>query len=147
MSHVVLIKANITDLEVVASACKRLGFHFHLQQKTFRWYGTWLNDFDAALAAHEQGIDPKDYGKCDHAISIPGANYEVGLLEREGSYQLLFDFYEHAIKEQLGGEGAPRFLQAYAVEAALKQARSQGYLVHEQTLEDGTITLQLTEVA
>ena len=38
-----------------------------------------------------------------------------------------------------------RFLQAYAVEKVRLEARKQGYQVSEQTLQDGSVKLQIVE--
>ena len=66
MSHISKIEMEITDLESLKAACKRLGFTFQEYQKTYQWYGRWVGDTKLP-----EGILESDLGKCDHAIQVP----------------------------------------------------------------------------
>lgn len=150
MSHVVSIKTELRDIEAVKAACKELGLVFKENQKTIRWYGQWMNDYDAADAAYKLGIDPKQYGTCNHAIEVPGSNYDVGLLRNPvtGGYRIYFDFYGcngRRIQEAIGEHGG-KLVQYYAAHKATMAARAKGYLVSRQTAANGNIKLVVTGV-
>jgi hypothetical protein len=141
MSHVAEIEIQITDLAALAAACRRLGFVFREGQKTYRWYGRWEGDYPLP-----EGFSQEDLGKCDHAIQVPGADYEVGVVKaRQGmGYRLLWDFWSQGgLTERLGGK-AKKLVQAYGVEKAKREARKQGFSVYETTRKDGSVRLTLT---
>ncbi|MEW6443184.1 MAG: DUF1257 domain-containing protein [bacterium] len=141
MSHVAIIEIEITDLAALTAACKRLGFSFQENQKTYEWYGRWEGDYPLP-----EGFSQEDLGKCDHAIRVPGAGYEVGVVKarKKSGYQLLWDFWSQGgLSEELGPK-AEKLVQAYGVEKAKREARKQGFSVYETTREDGTVRLTLT---
>jgi hypothetical protein len=127
MSHITKVEVEIKDLEALAAACRRLGCELRLGQRTFVWYS---------------GTD----GTCEHAVSVPGASYEVGVAARQDGrpgYALLWDSYSYGGLEAKLGQGACRLVQAYGVEAATRAARRQGYSVTETTREDGAVVLKV----
>ena len=65
MSHISKIELEVKDIQVLISACKRLGLELLKGQKTFKWYG-------------------KEAG-CDHAVRVPGADYEIGVVKDEAA--------------------------------------------------------------
>jgi hypothetical protein len=142
MSHVAEIEIEITDLAALAAACRRLGFVFREGQKTYKWYGRWEGDYPLP-----EGFSQEDLGKCDHAIQVPGAAYEVGVVkarQRGAGYRLLWDFWcQGGLTERLGPK-AERLVQAYGVEKAKQEARKQGFSVYETARADGTVRLTLT---
>lgn len=141
MSHVAIIEIEVTDLAALAAACQRLGFAFRENQKTYKWYGRWEGDYPLP-----EGFSQEDLGKCDHAIRVPGADYEVGVAKarRKPGYQLLWDFWSQGgLTEKLGQKGE-KLVQAYGVEKAKREARRQGFSVYETTREDGSVRLTLT---
>jgi hypothetical protein len=116
MSHISKIELEVRDLGILGQACARLGLQLIRGQKTFRWYG-------------------KD-AQCDQAIKIPGANYEIGVLYRNGLYELNCDFYDSNIEKVIGRKGG-LLKQAYAVEKTKIEARKKGYSVLERQTENG----------
>lgn len=150
MSHVVTGDLDIKDLEALKTACAEVGLEFREHQRTFKWYGKWMNDYNAQDAAVTQGYNPEDFGKCEHAIGVPGkpSAYEIGLVKnREGSgYQLLYDNWQggHGL-EAVAGKGLNKFKQAYVLNAAEKQARkTNGYISStRQKLDDGSVRLRI----
>ena len=116
MSHISKIELEVKDLRLLGQACTRLGLNLIRGQKTFRWYG-------------------KD-GQCDHAIKIPGANYEIGVLYKSGLYELNCDFYDSNIEKVIGKKGG-LLKQAYAVDKTKIEARKKGYSVLECPTENG----------
>ncbi len=111
----------------------RLGFTFVEGQKTYRWYGSYVGDWPLP-----EGIRRQDLGKCDHAIRVPGADYEVGIVQQGEKYTLLYDFWEEAL-----GDNAEKLMQAYAIEAAKSEAQRAGYGVWEEQMEDGSVKLHV----
>ena len=89
MSHISKIELVIHSLEDLKDACRKLGFEFIKNQKTFKWYGRWVGDTPLP-----EGINIEDLGKCDHAIRVPGCNYEVGVVKRGDHYTLLWDYFD-----------------------------------------------------
>lgn len=125
MSHIQTIEINITNVQALKNACKRLGLEWKQDQKTFKWYGA----------------NPE---KCDHAITAPGANYEIGVLkngDRKG-YTLQVDYYDRGITAKIGQLGG-LFKQAYALETAKLEAIKKGYSVREHKVNDRQIELRI----
>lgn len=149
MSHVVSIKTELKDLAAVQSACAELGLVFKQNQKYIRWYGKWMNDYDAADAAYKLGIKPEQYGTCDHAIELPGCDYDIGLLRNPvtGGYRLYFDFYGEGKKIQKAlGDNGQKLLQHYAACKATAEAKMKGWLTQRTLQPNGNIKLQLTNL-
>ena len=141
--HVVLVRARIKSLTALSRAVKRLGGQLNLNQRQYRWWGSWLDDYHKDDAAYKQGVAAADYGKCDHAIVFEGVNYEIGVVKQDDGFNLVFDFMDDQLIGRLGGNGAPKLLQSYAVEAAIEQAQQQCQVVTESVLADGSIQLRI----
>jgi hypothetical protein len=116
MSHLVTIEARLRDPVAIAVACRRLGLAepVHGTAQLFSGEATGL------------------------LVQLPGWRYPVVLDTQKGTAS-----YDHFS----GRWGEPaqldHFLQAYAVELARLEARKKGYAVSEQTLQDGSIRLQI----
>lgn len=156
MSHVV---ANpdfvITDLDALAEACPSIGLEFRRDQLTWKWYGTWVNDYSAADAAYKSGIKPEDYGKCLHAIGVQGnaTAYEIGLVPNphgEG-FIPVYDFYGSsgdAIRQR-ASQGLEKLRVAYSTVLAEKMLGQyvpgqKAWQVEKQKQPDGSIKLVAT---
>lgn len=145
MSHMICISTRIRDLKAAALAAKRMGGTLDVNKKTFEWYSRWLDDYSKEDAAYKQGIKTEDYGKCDACINFPGINYGVGLVKtEEGDYKIVFDFFDSALKEKMGGQGGEAFIQAYAAEVVKLQASKRGQKYTEKTAADGSIIIHIT---
>ena len=116
MSHISKIELEVKDLAVLNRACSRLGLEFVKGQKSFKWFGKEAS--------------------CDHAVKIPGASYEVGVVKTGGSYELRCDYYDARIEEKIGRRGGA-LKQAYAVEKVKVEARRKGYFVVEKKTQSG----------
>jgi len=134
MSHVSRIETEIGDLECLERACALLGFQFVRGQTTYKWYGRLVNPQSTELP---EGITQDELGTCTHAIKVPQAEYEVGVVRRNGKYVLLCDFWDSKLRQRIG-EGGGRLKQAYAIEKTKKEARKRNYLVRELKIEGGT---------
>lgn len=138
MSHCAKIKAEVKDLEAVKKACTRLGFEFKENQKTYTWYGRSVGDYPIP-----EGYTVHDLGKCDHAIKVPNVNYEIGICKSKTNpkqYDLMWDFYDQRLANAVGGNTAPKLVQAISLEQGKITARKKGFSVMEKKM-DGKIRL------
>ena len=112
-------------------------------QKTYAWFGRWVGD-----SPLPKNTNVADLGKCTHAIKVPGAKYEVGVVEMpDGTFTLRYDFWSAGGLNVKLGDGAGLLKQAYGIEAAKIAARRKGFSCYEQVLEDGkTIELVMRRV-
>jgi hypothetical protein len=116
MSHISKIELEVRDLGILSQACERMGLGLIRGKRSFRWYG-------------------KD-APCDHAIKVPGADYEIGVINKDGLYELTCDFYDRTIEKVIGRHGG-LLRQAYAVEKTKTEARKKGYSLLERQTDNG----------
>jgi len=121
MSHISKIELQVNDLSILVSACTRIGLELIRSKKSFKWYGK--------------------EAPCDHAIRVPNADYEIGVINRDGIYELNCDFFDRNLELVIGKNGG-LMKQAYAVEKTMIEARRKGYSVLERKTENG-IRLQV----
>jgi len=126
VSHISKIELVIKDLEALKSACKRLGFEFREGQKTYQWYGRWVWD-----SPMPEGVTEEELGKCNHAIHVPGAKYEIGVVRKGNAYILLYDSWIKGGLTKHIGKDAGKLKQIYAVEKIRLEARKKGMKVLE----------------
>jgi hypothetical protein len=156
MSHVVAYK-NIVYPEsciqdgTLARALDELGMELIVGKKTFNWYGRWLDDYQREDAAFRQGVDPSQYGKCEHAIRIKGArptDYEIGLVRTADGTGFIpvLDFFGsgNKLREFVGDKGQ-HLGTAYNKAAIYQEAQVNGYAMTEETLDSGKIRLVATK--
>lgn len=146
MSHVATIEVEVKSLKALKMACINLGLEFVEGQRTYKWYGKWVQDYHGDDAAYKHGIKPEDYGKCDHAIRIPGNSnaYEIGVVRKaNGSYAIVYDFWgPGAVLKNYIGQDGNRLKQEYALCAATLAAQAEGFSVKRVNQQhDGTIRL------
>jgi len=126
LSHISKIELEILSLEDLKLACKRLGFTFIDNQKTYQWYGRWVGD-----SPLPEGIIEDDLGKCDHAIKVPECAYEIGVVKRGLKYILLWDSWHAGGLEKKIGQNAGLLKQAYTIERIKREAKRKRYQVRE----------------
>ncbi|MEW4561486.1 DUF1257 domain-containing protein [Bremerella sp. JC770] len=114
VSHIVMIQTEVRDLEAIRQATRRL----QLPEPTF----------DEVQLFSER--------KTGWAIQLRDWRYPVVANLESGRVD--FDNYGGRWGKQ---QELDQFLQRYAVEAAVIQARKQGHSTTEQTLADGSIKL------
>ena len=144
MSHVSEIKLELKDLDAVEEAAKACGLELVRGQQTFKWYGTFVGD-----TTPPAGRDPKDYGKCEHALrqTDMAGGYEVGLvpsLNGEG-YDALYDSWS-TYGGQLPGK-LKALKREYAATVATNKANTalarKGFRVTREDLPGNRIRLKL----
>ncbi|MDY0314965.1 MAG: DUF1257 domain-containing protein [Bacteroidales bacterium] len=139
MSHIVEMDIEIKDLECLKTACDELGFTFIEGQTEYKWFGQWVGD-----SPMPDGLTVEDLGKCDHAIQIPGCDYEVGVVKKKkGVYTLQYDYWNSGGLEKKIGTNAGPIKQEYAAQVAIKEAKRKGYLVNK-TKDKNKIKIRIT---
>lgn len=138
MSHVASVDVEVRDLDALRAAADRLGFEFREGQRTYKWFGRFLNDWRSSRSAVSKGVDPATFGTCDHALRIKGAGdsqYEVGVTAMpDGTYRLVYDSWSgggQAI-ERLAGVDCVRLQGEVAAEQATRFAQRRGYRVQRE---------------
>lgn len=148
MSHVADVQMEVKDLKALKAAVEAAGCEWREGQTTHAWYGRFLNDWRSDRAAVNR-MDPKTFGKCEHAIRVPGSSYEIGVVRRADgkSYDLVYDSYGPGRQiEEKFGVGLPALKQGYATQVAKRQLAKQGFRVTEQKQADGSIRLKAQSV-
>jgi hypothetical protein len=120
MSHIVVVQTKLHDPAAIAAACQRLNLPLPVEG-TARFY-----------SGEAKGL----------LVQLPGWLYPAVIDMQSGIVRC--DTFEGRWGSQ---EHLDRFLQIYAVERTKLEARKNGYFVSEQTLQDGSIKLQLTQGA
>jgi len=140
MSHIATVKTKFRDLDCIEQAAHRLGGKLARGQKQHRWFGQWVGDTPMPA-----GVSEQDLGHCDHAISFPGAKYEVGVVDQhDGTFSLRWDYYgSGGLMKHMGNANGDRFTQAYNVVTATRAATRKGYLPIERLKPNGDIELDL----
>ena len=118
MSHIVSIQTKVRDSTAIAAACARLGL-------SVPKHGT-ANLFSGEVT----GL----------LVQFPGWQYPAVIDTQTGNIR--YDNFEGHWGDQ---QQMNKFLQMYAVETAKLEARRKGFQVSEQTLQDGSIKLQIIE--
>jgi len=118
MSHIVQIKTQVTDEAAITAACARL----NLPEPT-------TGTFDLFSGQKATGV----------GVMLPNWQYPVVCNTETG--EVAFDNYNGRWGKQVELD---KFLQAYTIEKATSEARSNGYTVGEELLEDGSIKLNIT---
>lgn len=151
MSHVATSSVVISDISILKRVIneKFPKLKWKEDQRTYRWFGQWVKDFHGDSAAYKHGIDPKDYGKCAHAIEVDGCIYDIGVVERPDGqgYSLVWDFYGHEQKfnDAIGKDGA-LLMAEYSREFIMDYASRNGFIMNEYTDSEGNLVLDMTAV-
>ncbi|HVS38471.1 MAG TPA: hypothetical protein VMS17_23130 [Gemmataceae bacterium] len=120
MSHVVTIKTRVHDPAAVAAACARLNLPAPVQGKAKLYSG------------EAEGL----------LLQLPGWRYPAVIDAATGV--VAYDNFAERWGEQ---KHLDRFLQLYAVEKTKLEARKRGCQVSEQSLQDGSVKIQIIEAA
>ena len=108
MSHISKIELEVKDLTILSQACTQMGLCLMRGQRHYRWYG--------------------EQASCDHAISVPGADYEIGVVRADDRYELSCDFYDRHLEEAIGKRGG-LLKQAYAVAKTKIETRFKYFFI------------------
>lgn len=160
--HVAEVEVEFDSLEALKNACTVLGWTFNTSPPTFRWFGAWVDDsplprkiFDTQedyekvlnMTRTERQKFMTDYmDTYQHTITVPGANYNIGVFPaKNNKYRLVWDsWHQGGLNDQTIGKNASFLTQQYAILRAHEEAKKLGcYSTIERTLEDGTVELRI----
>lgn len=123
MSHVTTIdmeeKYELPELKLM---CTNQAWEWREGQKQYGWYGRHVGDFPIP-----KSFTVEEMGKCDHAIHIPGYDYEIGVVRKSGQWRLIYDFYSAGKLDRVLGKEAGLLKQAYGVARVQTACKRQGY--------------------
>ena len=132
MSHISKIELIINSLDDLKHACNQLGFTFVEGQKTYQWYGQWMEDTPLP-----EGVTKDQLGQCDHAIKVPECRYEIGVVKRNDHWILLWDSWHKGGLVKKIGLNAGILKQAYSISRITKQAKLKKYSVSKKKTKQG----------
>lgn len=118
MSHIVNVQTRIHDPAAIAAACKRLNLTEPTRGKAKLFSG------------EAEGL----------LLQLPGWRYPAIIDTASGI--VAYDNFQGRWGDQ---SHLDRFLQAYATERVKQECRKKGYVVTEQSLQDGSVKLQIIE--
>lgn len=133
----------ITSLDALEEAAKRIGLELRRGQTTYKWWGH--SECDYPIPA---GFTEEDLGKCDHALvptKLIHLGYEIGVCRRRDGregFTLLWDFVDDNLVRTIGQDGG-KLKQAYSTVMAIRQARQMGFQVSEHLQANGIVRLEL----
>ena len=139
ISHITSLELEIKDLASLQAACKRLGWEFAEGQDTYSWYGTFVGD--EPLPAD---TTVEELGHCEHAIKVPGCEYEIGVVRKANRWILRWDYWSSGGLQAVLGSNGGIIKQAYGIEHSRRVLVKQGYrVIGEQRLADGSVRLRV----
>ena len=157
--HVVTVKTELNNLQAIKNACLKMGWQFCQGQTTYKWVGTWVDDSPVPRLLFEDEAEynrvvqmtreerrrymPGVLGKCTHAIKIPGAEGEIGIIQRGNLYIPIWDYFAHGLIKLRDANGMAGFMQAYGVERTLLEAQRHGHTCFQHKLDDGSVQLRI----
>lgn len=152
MSHITNINLRIRDLDALAEAAERCGLELRREQKSHAWFGRFVGD-----SAPPPGRDPRDYGKCDHALRLKdhrSGDYEIGVtraLDGDG-FDLLMDNWGTSGRRLMEAGDGPqlnRLRREYSAAVAMANARRtvvrKGFVPRREDLPGGRIRVVLVK--
>lgn len=149
MSHVVASEVNPTELNILKQAVALFPeLEWCEGQTTFEWVGRWYKDYHKEDAAYKRGIDPKDYGRCSHAIRMKGVRFEIGVCKRNdgNGYSLVWDFVGDGRRlSECVGNNAEKLMCEYSRLYCEQHALSSGYMSNT-TEDDEFIRVEMESV-
>jgi hypothetical protein len=152
--HVVDLEVQIKDLEALKKCVERLGWAFKEGQKTYAWWGHWVDDSPVprhifSEEEYQKILAMPDYerkaylserlGHCEHAISVPGCSNEIGVLWHEDQWKLVWDY----AGGRLSQDQCAHVPQTYGVCLAELTAQRQGQAYTTTYLENGDAVVKV----
>ena len=115
----------MSDLDVLDKACKRLGLTLNRNKKRATYY-----------AGHK--LD------CDAVISSDKTTYEIAVVKNGKNFEIKADLYDNRLRD-IVGNNCGKLSQAYQIEMHRKIARTRGYEIIGERInaENGNIELKI----
>lgn len=159
MSHIALIKTNISDLDLLEQACEELGLELVRDKSKFWSYrdregskhvirikeGTSKDEKVAAMEAYCKRTGASRVRTEDHVYNASNRSFEIGVTEnQDGTLAFLTDEYMSG-GGMLGfaGPQGDRIKQRYAVKLAERELMGMGcFLTTCEEQADGSFALE-----
>jgi len=122
MSHIRDITLQIKRINAIKFACNKLGYELCEGQETYRWYGRFMNDWPLP-----ENVKVEDIGKCHHAIKVPGATYEIGVIKTEKGFKLQYDFWSSGELDKVCGKNLSKLTNEIGMMEVEKAAMFKNY--------------------
>lgn len=146
MSHVSETETQIDSLSALKAACDALGYTFVEGRTRYTWYGQWVGDtrIPDTVKPEDRAAWIKSLGTCDHCIQVPGAAYEIGVVQQGSKYLLRYDYYSTGgLEKALGGRKAEKLVDAYNLARIEEEAKRQGRRTERIKLPNGKTLLRV----
>jgi hypothetical protein len=146
MSHVASVELVINDIASLKKACENIpSLTFMEGQTTHEWYGKFLADSDVGRQTARE-FDAETFGKCEHAIKVEGADYEIGVVKNPtgSGYRLIYDQWGSGgkrIASACGGEGLTKIKTEYGAVRTSRHLQRQGYRVIRRVMANGQLKI------
>lgn len=155
MSHVTDVRLRIKDVDALKEAAQACGLEFREGQRTYAWWGSYLGD-SRQFGPH----DPKQFGKCEHALREPGTSprdgsagpWEIGVVpapKGEEGFDLLYDQFGAAGQRltNLVGANANRLRREYSAAVATRRVEAslgrRGFTVTKESVGPNRLRLRV----
>lgn len=143
MSHVVTMELQIKDLQALELSSKELGCVFVKGQTTYNWWGHHVGDYPLP-----EGFTKEEMGICEHAIKVPGAHWEIGVVkdkQNKDSYKLIYDFYgsEGGKIQKVCGNNLGELKKRYTVNAIKNKIKNKKASIKEEKLQNGKLKITI----
>jgi len=126
MSHISRVTLKVRDLDALAEAAEHCDMTLVRGAQTHKWFGRFMGD-----TAVPMGMDPEDYGKCEHKLALKHpqhGDYEIGLVpayDGDG-YDLAIDTWNQTrLLDAVGGASMPKLKREYAAAVAVANAKKK----------------------
>jgi hypothetical protein len=150
MSHVTAGLGIIKDIDCLERSVAKFPQLEFLRDKTsYEWNGEFYDDWGESneqLTARARGVDPSQYGKCDHAIRMKGCQYEIGVTKREDGqgWSLVWDVWRGQKLSATIGKDGEKLMTEYNLEFCQQFALQNGFAIDMQEVE-GEAVITMTE--
>ena len=137
MSHIAKVELQVMDLAALQEAAEKLGGEYLPNEKSWRWYGRFMNDYSGQDAAYRHGIKPERYGTADAGIiRFAKATYDIGVYRvpgEDGKYCLVFDNWQNGQGlETICGKNLAGLKERYGATVSTKMLVAKGFKVREE---------------
>jgi hypothetical protein len=119
MSHYSQHVSKLNDIDAVKAACEELNLTIR-EGGTVRYYSS------------------SNQVKANFVISIPGCQYDVGLVKdsKTGNYTLVYDEWQGYVEKKLG-KGCIKLIESANYHKITKKAKLRGYFINRKDNEKG----------
>lgn len=128
MSQLTASTVRITDIDILRKAVKGFdGLTWNEGATRFKSYSQ----------SHSEG--------CKHSISVNGARYEIGVIQKEdGDYVLAYDEDDYRVRDVVGSQ-SNKLIAAYSEAFARDWAEKKGFMIESGFDDEGNLQLTMID--